>query len=79
MEAKAAKVYKDLVWQDPDRMSGTPCFYGTRVPISHLFEHIEGGYSLDYFCEHFHIERNQAVGVLEAAQDGLLDKLGTAA
>ncbi len=60
-------------------MSGAPCFYGTRVPISHLFEHREGGDSLDTFCEHFAIRREQAVGVLEAAREGLLDKLDTAA
>jgi hypothetical protein len=22
-----------LIWTDPERMSGTPCFYSTRVPV----------------------------------------------
>jgi len=35
--------FKDLVEVDPEKMSGTPVFTGTRVPIGHLFELIEGG------------------------------------
>jgi len=34
---------KDVVNIDPERMSGAPCFTGTRVPIAHLFEYIENG------------------------------------
>ncbi len=32
-----------LVWVDPERMSGAPCFYGTRVPVKNLFDYLEGG------------------------------------
>ncbi|HBB86923.1 MAG TPA: hypothetical protein DC047_04855 [Blastocatellia bacterium] len=34
---------KDVVNVNPNRMSGAPCFTGTRVPISHLFEILESG------------------------------------
>lgn len=72
----AAKVYKDLIWVDADRMSGAPCFYGTRVPIQHLFDHLENGVSLTEFCRRFEIEEAKAVGVLEFAREGLLSLLG---
>ena len=34
---------------DPDILGGTPVFQGTRVPIESLFDHLEGGVSLDEF------------------------------
>jgi uncharacterized protein (DUF433 family) len=33
----------EVVWVDPERMSGAPCFRGTRVPIQTLIDHWEGG------------------------------------
>ena len=62
-----------LIWADPERMSGTPCFYGTRVPIKHLFDYLEGGESLESFLVDFEgVAREQAVGVLELARRELL-------
>ena len=29
-----------LVWVDPGRMSGTPCFDQTRVPVAHLWDYL---------------------------------------
>ena len=81
MEAGAAKVYKDLIWQDPDRVSGAPCFYRTRVPIDTLFQYLESGEPLDAFLEGFpSVTREQAVAVLELARAGALHiALGTEA
>jgi len=48
---------------------GTPCFAGTRVPVSSLFDHLEGGYTIDYFLSQFpSVRREQVVAVLEAAK-----------
>jgi hypothetical protein len=33
----------DLIVSDPGVMSGTPCFRGTRVPVSVLFENLAAG------------------------------------
>ncbi|MEK6703399.1 MAG: DUF433 domain-containing protein [Planctomycetota bacterium] len=38
---------------NPDRMSGTPCFYGTRVPVQHLFDYLKAGHTLDAFLDDF--------------------------
>ena len=52
---------------------GTPCFAGTRVPVSSLFDHLEGGYTIDYFLSQFpSVRREQVVAVLEAARSRTL-------
>lgn len=66
----ASRVYEDLIWQDPVRVSGAVCFYGTRVPVRHMFEHLEIGYRLEDFCEAFGIPLVQAKKVLELAGQG---------
>ena len=38
---------KSVVVVDPDIMSGTPCFAGTRVPVRSLLDYLEAGDSLD--------------------------------
>lgn len=67
---------EELVWTDPERMSGTPCFYGTRVPVKTLFEYLEGGQSLETFLEDFEgVSQEQADAVLRLAMDSLLERL----
>ena len=56
-----------LVRIDPEIMSGTPCFAGTRVPFRTLIDHLVAGESLDVFLEDFpSVTREQAVAALEA-------------
>ena len=43
----------EVVEVDPEKMSGVPCFTGTRVPIGHLFEFLESGETLDEFLDQF--------------------------
>jgi uncharacterized protein (DUF433 family) len=63
----------EIVWVDPDRMSGEPCFKGTRVPVQALIDHIEGDSTLDDFLKGFpSVTREQAVGFIELAKDNLL-------
>lgn len=58
---------------NPDKVSGTPVFAGTRVPIQNLFDYLEGGDSLDDFLEGFPpVTREQAVAVLEMAEKSLI-------
>lgn len=63
-----------LIWINPERMSGAPCFYKTRMPVDSLFENIEGGVSLDEWLDAFpSVTREQAVAVLEYAHSKLLE------
>jgi len=65
-----------MIWINRERLSGAPCFAGTRVPIKNLFDYIESGYTLDQFLEDFDgVTKQQAKGVIEAAQSGLLAEL----
>ena len=65
-----------LIWINPDRVSGAPCFYGTRVPIKSLFDYLAGGETLEEFLENFPpITREQAEAVLNLAGATLLDVL----
>lgn len=59
---------KPVVHSDPEIMSGTPVFSGTRVPFSTLFEYLEAGDPLDVFLDHFpSVSRSQAIEALELA------------
>lgn len=58
-----------LVSRDPEIMSGTLCFAGTRVPVQSLFDYLEGSSSLEDFLEDFpSVSRDVAVAVLEQAR-----------
>jgi uncharacterized protein (DUF433 family) len=58
---------------DPEIMSGTPCFAGTRVPVRALLDYIEGGDTLDEFLEQYPtVSRKMAVAFLEQASERLL-------
>lgn len=52
----------EAVWVDPARMSGVPCFRGTRLPVQRLFDWIEDG----EFLRDFRIDRRAATAVLRA-------------
>jgi uncharacterized protein (DUF433 family) len=56
------------VERDPELVSGTWVFRGTRVPIAALFENLEDGAQVDQFVEWFPgVSLEQARTVLEHA------------
>lgn len=62
-----------IVHSDPDILGGTPVFVGTRVPVQSLFDHLEGGDTLDEFLHQFpSVKREQAIAALDVARDSLL-------
>jgi uncharacterized protein (DUF433 family) len=67
-----ASLRERVVWQDPERMSGTPCFTGTRVPIKALFDYLEAGDSLNEFLDAFPgVSREQVLGALRLGKEQL--------
>jgi len=65
-----------VVWINPKRVSGTPCFYGTRVPLKNLFDSLVAGETLEEFLDGFDgVTREQAQAVLSLVGDELLDDL----
>jgi uncharacterized protein (DUF433 family) len=68
----------NLIEVDPEKMSGAPCFTGTRVPVTHLFDYLEAGDSLDEFLTDFPtVTRAQVLGVLELIKERLLTDYAT--
>ncbi len=65
-----------LIWINPKRVSGTPCFYASRVPIKNLFDSLAAGESIEEFLDGFEgITREQVLGALSLAGNNLLDEL----
>ena len=65
----------DVAWVDRERMSGQPCFTGTRVPIQSFFDYLEDGETLGEFLDDFPgVSREQAVGALHFGKERLLDE-----
>ena len=64
-----------LITISPDRLSGTPVFAGTRVPVLTLVDYLEAGDSLDDFLSDFpSVSREHVITVLEVAKPVLLAK-----
>ena len=56
---------QSVVCRDPEVMSGTPVFSGTRVPAQTLIEYLEAGDSIDEFLEGFPtVTREQVIAFL---------------
>jgi uncharacterized protein (DUF433 family) len=65
-----------VICRDPEVMSGTPVFCGTRVPVQTLIEYLEAGDSIDEFLRGFpSVTREQVVAFLEEARDRLVESV----
>jgi uncharacterized protein (DUF433 family) len=63
-----------VICRDPEVMSGTPVFCGTRVPVRTLIEYLEAGDSIDEFLEGFpSVTREQVIAFLEEAKEKLVE------
>src|SRR5205809_110041 len=68
--ASMATDSKPVVHSDPEIMSGTPVFAGTRVPFQTLLDYIEAGQPLSEFLEDFPtVSKEHAVAALEQAKE----------
>ena len=65
-----------VIVADPQIMSGTPCFRGTRVPFKNLTDNFEGGHPLDEFLRQFPtVTREMAIQGLEEAKESLYARI----
>jgi uncharacterized protein (DUF433 family) len=61
---------ESVVRVDPNVMSGTPVFVGTRVPAKNLLDYLAAGDTIERLLDHFpSVTREQAVAVLGVAAD----------
>ena len=73
-----ATVQELIISRDPEVMSGTPVFAGTRVPVTHLTELLAAGRSVEEFLRGFPtVRREQVIELLnrvgELIVEGKLD------
>lgn len=65
---------EDVISINPEVLSGTPCFSGTRVPVQNLLDYLEDGDTIDAFLLDFpSVKREQAVRFLQLAKDQLIE------
>jgi uncharacterized protein (DUF433 family) len=54
---------------DPQILSGTPVFNGTRIPVEVLFDYLETGLTIDEFITDYPaVKKKQVIQVLEIAE-----------
>ncbi|MBX3381348.1 MAG: DUF433 domain-containing protein [Phycisphaeraceae bacterium] len=59
----------EAVRADPEIMHGTPCFAGTRVPATILFDYLRAGSTVAEFLEQYPtVSREQVDSVLATAE-----------
>jgi uncharacterized protein (DUF433 family) len=74
------KTKERVVEIDSEKLSGTPVFRGTRVPIQNLFDSLETGESVEQFLEQYPtVSREQVLAVLEESKERLLVEYEAAA
>lgn len=62
--------WENVVTTNPEIMSGTPVFTGTRVPVESLIQHLSAGDPLEDFLDGFPgVSREQATAFLQFAFD----------
>ncbi len=60
---------QSVIRSDPEVLSGTPVFIGTRVPLRNLLDYFAAGDSLAEFLEDFpSVSRENAVAALREAE-----------
>lgn len=70
-------IVEEILSVDPEILGGTPVFSGTRVPVASLFEHLEGGSSLEEFLENFpSAQKDSAIQLLEVSKIAILRMSG---
>ncbi len=63
--------------QNPNIMSGSICFFGTRVPVLALLDTMLCGQSVDYFLQDYpDVTKAQALAVLAWEQNKVRSVLG---
>lgn len=67
---------RQIIHSDPEILSGTPVFVGTRVPVRILLDYLEGGEPLEEFLDNYpSVSREQAVAFLEEAGKAALAQI----
>lgn len=72
MDIQSCLRERRIIHSDPEIMSGTPVFVGTRVPLQTFFDYLEGEAGLAEFLEDFPHLQPQVLLVLEVITKAML-------
>jgi uncharacterized protein (DUF433 family) len=62
------------IWVSRERMSGAPCFRGTRIPVQSLIDFLETGETIDQFLALYPaVSREQVLTVLDVANHQIVE------
>ena len=74
MTAEQKSRLEAAVWVSPSRMSGAPCFRGTRVPVQSLIDLLESGETTTQFLEFYpDVTLEQVRAVLDLANSQVVE------
>ena len=74
MTAEQKQRLEEAVWVSPGRLSGAPCFRGTRVPVQSLIDLLEDGETIDQFLTLYpDVSRDKVLAVLDTANSQILE------
>jgi uncharacterized protein (DUF433 family) len=65
---------RQIIHSDPEIMSGTPVFVGSRVPLQTFFDYLEDEAGLAEFVTDYPYLEDQAIRVLEAIAQVMLSQ-----
>ncbi len=66
----------EFISVNPERLGGTACFVGTRVPIKHLWDYLAHDAALPEFLDDFEgVPREEVLQALQHAFDKLMEGL----
>jgi uncharacterized protein (DUF433 family) len=72
--------YENVIEVDPEKLSGTPVFRGTRVPIQTFFDYLKDGESFEVFLDDFPtVSREQLVTLCEQIRTQVMSEYEAAA
>ncbi|MCD4694627.1 MAG: DUF433 domain-containing protein [Bacteroidales bacterium] len=58
----------NIITIDPEIVSGTPVFSGTRVPVKSLFDYLSTGETIETYLEDFpYVDKSQVLELLKIA------------
>lgn len=70
----------NVIHIDPEILSGTPVFRGTRVPVQSLFDYLEDDSPINEFLLDFpSVSREQVIELLEAMKHDAVAQIKVAA
>jgi uncharacterized protein (DUF433 family) len=72
MTKNVKKELQRVISINPDVRNGVPCFYGTRIPVSSVFNQLIGGWSIDEILADIpEVKKSQINTLVEHLPDSL--------